>query len=102
MAFRIDVSPVAAEDIGYIFEYLAARNREGALNIFRAIEEAILRLADHPFSAPKAEVANRDDLRRISVPPYTVFYRIVSDTVEVVRVLHSARDLEDPKHFSGL
>lgn len=102
MACRIDVSPIAAEDIGDIFEYLLARNREAALNVFRAIEEAILRLGDHPFSAPKAEVASRDDLRRISVPPYTVFYRVLTDTVEVVRVLHSARALADPKHFSGL
>ena len=101
MAYRIDVSPVAAEDIGHIFEYLLVRIREGALKVFRAIEEAILRLADHPFSAPKAEVANQDDLRRISVPPYTVFHRVLSDTVEVVRVLHSARDLADPKHFPG-
>ena len=101
MAYRVDVSPVAAEDIGHIFEYLRVRNRQGAINVFRAIEEAILRLSDHPFSAPKAEMASQDDLRRISVPPYTVFYRVLTDTVEVVRVLHSARDLADPKHFSG-
>ena len=71
------------------------------MKVFRAIEEAILRLADHLLSAPDVEMANRDDLRRISVPPCTVFSRVLNDAVEIVRVLHSARDLSDPEHFSG-
>ena len=40
---------------------------------------------------------NRDEigpgLRSFVVSPYVVFYRQVEDTIEVLRVLHGARDL---------
>ena len=42
---------------------------------------------------------NRDDLgpglRCFVVSPYVVYYRPVEDTIEVLRILHGARDIRN-------
>ncbi|MBI4606540.1 MAG: type II toxin-antitoxin system RelE/ParE family toxin [Planctomycetes bacterium] len=35
-----------------------------------------------------------DGLRSLPVPPFVIFYRPRADAIEVVRVLHGARDIE--------
>ncbi len=40
------------------------------------------------------------DVRSFQVHPYTVYYRIVSDGVEVLRFIHQARDLRTLPFFS--
>ena len=37
------------------------------------------------------------DMRVLSLGSYAIFYRHLEDTVEIARVLHGARDLEE--HF---
>lgn len=31
----------------------------------------------------------------MSVPPFIIFYRVGDDLVEIVRILHSSRDLDN-------
>lgn len=100
MAYGIDISPVAANDIALAYEYILARNPDAAARLVRKIEAAIRKLAEHPFSAPRTELPGRLDLRKLSVPPYVVFYRVLPGRLEIVRVLHSARDVFDSAHFS--
>ena len=50
-------------------------------------------LADMPhMGRERAEL--RDGLRALPFRDYLIFYRIISDTVEVLRVIHDARDIE--------
>jgi toxin ParE1/3/4 len=80
-------------------DYLAARNLDVALRFIGAVEHTAEFLASWPemgascqFRHPKAA-----DLRVWQVrgfPNYLIFYRIVSDSVTIVRVLHGARDYE--------
>jgi toxin ParE1/3/4 len=50
-------------------------------------------LSDHPRSgSPKFEVMA--DLRSVPVGRYTVYYRVSTRTVDVLRIVHSHRDIQ--------
>ena len=36
----------------------------------------------------------RPQIRSLAVPPYIVFYRPQPDVIEIIRVLHGARDID--------
>jgi toxin ParE1/3/4 len=52
----------------------------------------------HPF-AGRARGEVRPSLRSFAAPPHVVFYRIVNDTPQIVRVLDGRQDIEE--EFAG-
>ena len=93
---RIRYTRDAVDDLDSIFDYISDDNRKAALDMLERIENAIMKLADHPRIGA---VLPTDDLslvepgyRRIVVQPYLVFYRIGKDEVFVARVLHGRQD----------
>jgi toxin ParE1/3/4 len=71
--YRAEASPRIAADIG------------------ERIERVINRLTEHPVSAP--QVVGRPGVRAALVLryPYKIFYRLRSDTLEVLHIRHTAR-----------
>jgi toxin ParE1/3/4 len=59
----------------------------------RAIGRSCLRLVSHPDLGK-----SRDELfvgmRSIPIDPHVVFYKVSSDAIEVVRVIHQREDIE--------
>jgi toxin ParE1/3/4 len=48
-------------------------------------------LGEHPeIGEARPEIAR--DLRKWTVAPYVIFYRIAADAVEIVRFIHGAQD----------
>jgi len=74
--------------------YERVASPEFADRLLREIDETGQRLADEALMW-----RSRDDilpgLRSVLVHPYTVFYRVRDDVVEIVRVLHERRDFAD-------
>ena len=56
------------------------------------ITDAGRRLAKWPYLGPAREDL-RPELRYFVIAPYLLFYRIIPDGVEIVRILHGSRDL---------
>lgn len=83
----------AEEDLTEILSYIAADNIEAAASMYYRFHGRFEMLAD----VPKAG-RSRDELvvglRSFAEGSYIVFYRIVSGSVEIIRVLHGARDIE--------
>ncbi|MGY6710721.1 MAG: type II toxin-antitoxin system RelE/ParE family toxin [Rhizobiaceae bacterium] len=52
-------------------------------------------MAFRPNMGPRVMRPGRRGLRKMSVPPFIIFYRVGDDLVEIVRVLHSSRDLDN-------
>jgi plasmid stabilization system protein ParE len=52
-------------------------------------------LLERPFIGPAVIAINRPGLRKMTVAPYIIFYRPRGERLELVRVLHSSRDIED-------
>ena len=80
-------------DLYDIEDYIALDNPEAARRIVSAIQKKCFFLAEHPkLAAPYEKSKN---LRKHSDGNYLIFYRPVEDGIEVIRVLHSARDIEN-------
>lgn len=89
---RYHVSARAKIDLAQIWSYIARRNRRAARNVARGIIDRYRLLARFPGIGQR-----RDDLRpgirTFPVGNYLIVYRAISDGVEIVRVLHGARDI---------
>lgn len=95
------LSPAAMEDMESIIDYLRERNPVVAVRFVEAAQATFEHVAFVPLAYTKLRT-ERPALADIRWRPltgafnrYLVFYRVVDhDIVDVVRVLHSARDLD--------
>lgn len=89
---RAQYTTQAREDILDIAFYIAQENPEAAHRLMRKI----LRACDRLGASPRAGRAREElapHLRSFPVEKYLVFYRPVRGGIEVIRVLHGARDI---------
>ncbi len=85
-------SPRAKSDLVEIWTYIAENSEARADSFIDSIDEKLKALAQCPgMGSLRNELA--DGLRSLSMGRYVVFYRILSDGIAIVRVLHGARDL---------
>jgi len=76
-------------DVWRYYERVASP--EIADRLLREIDEAGRRLVDEALMwRPRDEVM--PGLRSVLVHPYTIFYRVTDEVVEIARVLHERRD----------
>lgn len=88
-------SPEALDDRERIWEYyIRAGGGPAAEKVFRGIAEVIALIEEHPL-AGRARPEVRNGLRSFAVVPHVVFYRVVNDTPEIVRVLDGRQDLDE-------
>lgn len=93
MAFSVVRTRLADEDLLEAWGYIAQNNIDAADRLLEKIDKKCQLLAD----TPKAGV-RRDDLAPgllcFIEGKYLIFYRIVDETVEILRILHGARNLK--------
>jgi len=82
----------ADDDFFEIWAAIADEDPAAADRLTGRIADAGRRLAKWPYLGP-ARGDLRPGLRYFVVSPYLLFYRIVPDGVEIVRIVHGARDL---------
>ena len=87
----LKILPPARDDLNGIREYIAKDNPIRALSLVEELEQACYQLADMPKSAPRRPMLG-PDIRMRPVGNYIIYYRPVSDGVEIIRVIHAARD----------
>ncbi len=94
------LTPAAVEDLEAIVDYLRERNPMAAVRFVEAARATFEHLEQAATAYPKLGWGGEQltDLRRRPMagafPRYVVFYREDKVFVDVVRVLHSARDIE--------
>ena len=96
---RVQASSSSRADVADILRYLRLNSRQGARRVHRAIDQTFSFLAENPFAGPSRTefgVAMRSYPVR-AYPHYLVFYLPLPDGVQVVRVMHGARNL--PRFF---
>lgn len=85
-------SPRAKSDLVEIWDYIAEDSEARADAFIDRIDKKFRTLAQRPgMGRLRDELAV--DLRSFPVGRYVIFYRPLSNGVNIVRVLHSARDL---------
>ncbi|PMB41272.1 plasmid stabilization protein [Fischerella thermalis CCMEE 5205] len=88
------LSQQAEQDLEDIWIYLAQQDELAADKQIAQLLDRLPMLAQFPDMGRK-----RDDLlqglRSFPVKPYIVFYTKITDGIEIVRVLHQSRDIEN-------
>jgi toxin ParE1/3/4 len=92
-----ELSQNADQDIDEIFNYTHAEyGFDQAVNYLKELEEVFIQLQKNPQLGKKREKVKKG-LRSIPKGEHIIFYRVMSDRIRIVRVLHGSRDV--PKHF---
>ncbi|WP_027134914.1 type II toxin-antitoxin system RelE/ParE family toxin [Geminicoccus roseus] len=87
-------SRAAEADLAELADYIALDNPEAALRMIARIEQACRMLSDRPLlGRARPEIAADAHFWRVG--RYLILYRPVADGVQVVRILHGARRLDD-------
>ena len=91
---RIVRTPRAKSDALSIGRYIAEQsgNRSVALRFLDKIDAKLKFLAQHP-GAGEARPELAADVRSFPVGNYVIFYRPSDDGIDVLRILHGARDI---------
>lgn len=96
MTIKIEFTPQARDDLRQIREYISVDlcNETAAAKTVGNILKSIASLKDLPkIGAPlSSRIEIKTDYRYLVCGNYNVFYRIETDTVKIIRVLHSRRN----------
>jgi toxin ParE1/3/4 len=88
------ISPRATSDLIEIWSYIADDSVANADAFIDRLYETIQLLAHNPGSGRHREEL-APGIQSLPFGRYIIFYRAVPGTIEIVRVLHSARDIEN-------
>jgi addiction module RelE/StbE family toxin len=87
---RIEWSAAASEDRDTIFDYIEADNPSAAIGGDDRIREQVGRLGSFPELGRPGRIDGTRELVIVHTP-YIAAYRIVDDTVRILRILHGAQ-----------
>jgi toxin ParE1/3/4 len=90
---RYILSPQANSDLTGIFDYIAKERPRAASRVVGKIIKRLESLADHPLSG-EAQPKYGADTRFSTVENYLIIYRPRDQGIEVVRIIHGARDYD--------
>lgn len=80
---------LAEKDLDALFAYLARDSLAVAEKEVARVLEEVARLQRYPALGRAGRVP---DTRELVIPPYIVAYRVRGDMVQILRILHSARE----------
>jgi len=96
---NVRMDPAADLDVDECFAYIAADNLDAAIRFLDAIEDALDKLARMPgmgrirdFADPRLAGLRSWPIKGFK--NYLIFYRPILDGIEVLRILHGARDID--------
>ena len=89
--------PIAVDDLISIFDWIANDSPSNAAAFIKKLDQHILSLKNHPFLGriPRDEKLKNFGYRVLIIESYLVFYMVRGKIVEIHRVIHGSRNLED-------
>lgn len=88
-------SPEALIDLDTIWDYYARVAKPNtADNILREIGKVVALIENHPFAGRSRDEV-RTGLRSLAANPHVVFYRVMNDRPEIIRVLDGRQDIDE-------
>ncbi len=83
----------AKKDLEEIHDFISQDNPTIALSFINSIQEKLQIVASSPEIGRKREELGFE-LRSFPIRNYIIFYRIKNSNIEIIRILHAARDVE--------
>ncbi len=94
--YKVVYLPLAEEDVLAAMEYVAGRlgNPQAAEALLNELDQIAEQLALFPYSSELYYTNRpiRDELRKVPVRGYVLYYTVKGDTVEIRRLIHGRRD----------
>ena len=84
----------AERDLEAIGDYISTSDPRRAASFVDALIDRCNLIADHPLAFSLVPRFESKDVRRRYYARYLIFYRISLDRVEILRIIHSARDYD--------
>jgi addiction module RelE/StbE family toxin len=96
--FKVLWTAVAVRDLQDIIEFIAADSTINATAVLNKLKTRVAELDQHPErgrEVPELAGVGLSGWRELVVKPYRIVYRIDRDSVYILGVLDSRRDLDD-------
>ncbi len=91
---NVVITPPARADLFSIGAWIEQDNPDRAVTFVEELYDACLKLRGFPRAYPLLSGHEESGIRKYSYRRYLIFYAILNDRVEVLRILHGARDYE--------
>jgi plasmid stabilization system protein ParE len=91
---RFILTSRARQDVNEIWDYIANENIEAADRVLEALHNAMTKLATNPGIGHWREELTDKRHRFFLVYSYLIVYRNATKPLQVIRVLHAARDVQ--------
>ena len=88
---KVRLSARATADLEEIADWIAADNPARADSFVDELVAKVGSLARHPRRFPQRRVGG-ESFRKATWRGYLIFYRVLSDRVEIARIIHGSRD----------
>jgi toxin ParE1/3/4 len=98
---QVRQSALARADLIQIWVDVALDSQAAADRVYDRLEARVKILERFP-EAGMARPDIAKDARILVESPYLILYRLVSEGVQIVRVLHGARDIDDSLFSEGI
>ncbi|MUL35559.1 type II toxin-antitoxin system RelE/ParE family toxin [Gloeocapsopsis dulcis] len=89
---RYVINVLASRDLNEIADYFFATSLEAGERFFREFNRKCQQLVAFPNSG-KSYLEIRTDLRGLPLEGYIIFYRVLDDGIEILRVVSGRRNL---------
>lgn len=83
----------AQEHLDAIYTYIAKDSPEYALRIVDRLTSRSEQIAEVPFSGRRVPEYDMEQLREVIENPYRIIYHIGPDRIDIIAVLHGARNV---------
>jgi len=89
---RVEFTGPALLELEAIADWIARDNPGRAFSFVEELRKACLDIGRRPRAYPYLELRRAEGIRRRVHGNYLIFYRIRTDMVEILHVIHGARD----------
>jgi addiction module RelE/StbE family toxin len=86
-------TPHSRADLRAIHAYIARDSPANAIRMIDRLTRRAEQFMAFPLSGRVVPEFQREDIREVIEPPYRIIYRVLSDRIDVLTVMHGARIL---------
>ena len=90
---KITYTPSAIRDLNAITDWIAEHNLEAGLKFYDEVDRILSLLACYPLMGEVVDHL-QPGLRRHTLGDYLLFYRPLGDSIDLIRVLHGSREID--------
>ena len=91
---RYLINILASQDLNEIADYFNQTNLEAGEEFFQVFNRKCQQLVSFPLSGRSYATIN-PNLRELSISGYVIFYRVLDDGIEILRVVSGRRNFSD-------